>query len=93
MLCLERFTPENDPVQEVLWAPGPVCLLDEVVGNHECSAKSIIRAKLVGNNVKVRKVIVICVELLLISVWIECSYHGRTTSCPASPPNIKREFV
>jgi len=84
MLRPDRFTPENDSVQEVVWAPGPVCLLDEVVGNHECSAKSIICAKLVGNNVKVREVVVIWVELLLISVWIECSNHGRTTSCTAS---------
>jgi len=50
---------ENESVQE------PVCRLDEVVRCHECSVKRIVRAKLIRNNVKVREVVLISVELLI----------------------------
>jgi len=61
----DRFTPENDSIQEAVWTPVPVCLLDEFVRNQECSVKRIICAKLIGNNVEVREVVVRWIELLL----------------------------
>ena len=65
MLRPDRYSSENDSVQETVWAPRPVCLLDEFVRNHECSVTRIISAKLIGNNVEIREVVVIWVQLLL----------------------------
>jgi hypothetical protein len=64
MLRPDRFTTENDSVQQAVWAPGPVCFLEEFVRNRACSVKRV-SAKLIENNVEVREVVVIRVELLL----------------------------
>jgi hypothetical protein len=45
--------------------PRASLLIRRIVRNHECSAKCIICGKLIGNNVEVREVFVIWVELLL----------------------------
>ena len=82
MLRPDRFTPENDWVQEAVWAPAPVCLLDEFVRNQECSVKRIICAKLTGNNEEVREVVGIWVELLLIISLDRMQQSRRSTSCP-----------
>jgi len=70
-------TPKNSSVQEVVWAPGPVCLLEEFVRNHECSVKRIISTKLIGNNVEVREGSLYGSNYYLLSVWIEGSNHDK----------------
>jgi len=81
---LANATPENASVQEAVWAPGPVCLLEEFVRNHEFSVKRIISAKLIGNNVEVREVVVICFELLL-TVSLNRRQQSRK-----GPPRVQR---
>jgi len=77
-------TPENASVQEVVWAPEPVCLLEEFVRNNECSVKLIISAKLIGNSVGVREVVVMVVELLL-TVSLDRRQQSRK-----GPPRVQR---